>query len=169
MSCNTMWSPWHHLEKKKNKNPTELKSLCFPCQVWAKFAGKTLCSLDCSGVKEASGWYCRLGWNSTEFETGSAVEAVSVVRKIATHPAVGGGQVVFLAPGRMRQMRFGQATSFSPDFYQAASSLQQTTLQTRCISWLSSEVRIRQPEPGRCTKWCYCWLCWFFLLVHRHV
>lgn len=65
-------------------------------------------------------------------EIGSSVETV---RNIATHQAVRGVQLLFLAPGKIRQMLFGQARSFSPNFSQAACRRQQTTLQTQCISW----------------------------------
>lgn len=48
--------------------------------------------------------YSRLGGNSTKLEIGSAVETV---KNIATHQAVGTVQLLFLAPGKTRQMPFG--------------------------------------------------------------
>lgn len=79
----------------------------------------------------ASGWYSSFGGNSTELETGSAVETV---RHIATHQAVHEVQLQFVAPGKTRQIPLGQVRSFPPNFSQAACGLQQTTWQTQCIS-----------------------------------
>lgn len=48
--------------------------------------------------------YSRLGGNSTKLETGIAVETV---QNISTHQAVGRVQLLFVAPGKTRQMPFG--------------------------------------------------------------
>lgn len=48
--------------------------------------------------------YSRLGGNSTKLEIGSTVETV---KTIATHQAMGSIQLLFLAPGKTRQMSFG--------------------------------------------------------------
>lgn len=48
--------------------------------------------------------YRRLRGSSTKLEIGSAVE---MVENIATHQAVGRVQLLFMAPGKTRQMPFG--------------------------------------------------------------